>query len=331
MTEEPRRRILVGVVVFATIVLAATAYYTLVEDFGFIDALYQTIITVSTVGFGEVAPLDDRGRAFTIGVILVGVGAGFYALSGVFEYAVGRQIGRSGRRRLQRQLASMSDHAIVCGYGRIGAKVTELLHDQLAVVVIDQDPTRVLEAREDGFLTVEGDAADDDVLGEVGLDRARILITALPTDADNLYVVLSGRALNKDLHIVSRAQHSASGAKLIRAGADRVVNPEDIGAHRLAAFALRPTVSEFLDVVMRGASVEYRMEDVRIDSGSRFVGKTLREADFWGATGATVLAVKQPSGQIVTNPNESFRLDGGTTLIAFGTQTELDALARAVD
>src|SRR5687768_11302992 len=222
MPFEVQRRITLGLIIFFLIVVLATFYYWQFQSYPIADALYFTIITITTVGFSEVHELDQAGRLVTIVVILIGVGAGFYTLAGLFEHVVGRQIGRIGRRRLERQVGHMKNHAIVCGYGRIGAQVAHLLRERMDVIVIDQDPARVEQCRQANLLTVQGDAADDDVLNEVGLDHARVLIAALPTDADNFYVVLSGRALNPNLNIVSRAQHASSGEKLIRAGANRV-------------------------------------------------------------------------------------------------------------
>jgi voltage-gated potassium channel len=322
-----RRRIYYGIALFGLIVVVATIWYWVVESFSPVNALYQTVITVATVGFGEIEPLDTSGRIFTIFVILIGVGAGLYAFSGLFELVVTRQSGRLGRRRLEHQIQKLNGHAIIAGYGRIGSKVADLLRDEMDVVIVDERDDRVAEAREDGFIAVKGDAADDEVLSAIYLENANILIAALPTDADNLYVVLTGRTMNEELHIVSRAQYPSSGAKLMKAGADRVVNPEDIGAHRLAAFALRPAVSEFMDVVMHGASIEYRLEEVSVDEGSDLSGKTLADADIRARTGAIVLAIRLPGKEFSTNPPDDVLLLPGTTMIAFGTRDELDALA----
>jgi voltage-gated potassium channel len=330
MFPEPQRRIAVGLAVFLAILVVATGWYWLIAGFSIVDALYQTIITVSTVGFSEVRPLDPGDRAFTILVIITGVGAGFYTFTGLFEYVIGRQIGRLGRRRLEQTIEKLHGHAIVCGYGRIGSKVADLIRPQMRVVVIEENADHAAEAREDGFLVVLGDATDDDVIREVHLEHAAILVAALPTDADNLYVALTGRSVNPDLHIVSRAQHAGSGAKLIRAGADRVVNPEDIGAQRLAAFALRPNVSEFLDVVMHGGSIEYRLEEFVVKASSPLVGLTLAEAKIRNRTGVTLLALKPPDGEISTDPPDDARMVAGTTLIAFGTREDLEAMTETV-
>lgn len=305
----------------------ASLWYWLVEGFGPLEAVFQTVTTVSTVGFREVQPLDQSGQAFTIAVILVGVGATLYTLTGLFEELVESQVTGRGRRRMERKRERLHGHAVVCGYGRIGSRVAELLGRDGDVLVIDEDAGRTAAAAEAGFVTLQGDATDEDTLARSRLESARILVAALPTDADNLYVVLSGRSTNPELRVVARAQSIRSDPKLLRAGADRVVNPEDIGAHRLAAFAQRPMVSEFLDVVMRGA-VEYRLEEISIPEQSPLDGCTVREVGIRDRTGALVLGLRTPDGTFVTNPGSDIALSAGTVLIAIGTDSQLEALAR---
>ncbi len=323
-----RRRVRLGVAVLATVVAVGTLWYWLIEDFEPLDAVFQTVTTISTVGFREVHRLDASGQVFTMVLILIGVGAALYTLTGVFEELVEAQVGGIGRRRMDRRLERLRRHSVVCGYGRIGARVAELLHRDGEVLVIEHDPERAVVAVESDLVVVQGDATDDATLSRAGLERAATLVSALPTDADNLYVVLSGRAINPELRIVARAQSVRSDAKLVRAGADRVVNPEDIGAQRLAAFAQRPMVSEFLDVVMHGA-VEYRLEEeVVIPPDSPLDGCTVREAGVRDRTGALVLGLRTEDGSFITNPAPETPLAAGSVLIAIGTDAQLDALVR---
>lgn len=326
---KSRSRVQVGVGVLAVVITAATAWYWWAEGFTFVEALYQTITTISTVGFREVHPLDTSGRVFTIGVILVGVGAMFYTATSFFEELIEDQVGRIGRRRMERRIADLSGHAVVCGYGRVGRIVARLLDPEIGVVAVDNDPDRAERAGEEGHAVIEGDATDDGVLASAGLERAAILVAALPTDADNLYVVLSGRAARADLHIVARARAEESEPKLVRAGADRVINPQEIGARRIAAFALQPAVSDFLDVVMHGAgSVQYRLEQLRIPEKAPLVGRSIREAHIRDHTGALVLALQVPGEGFVTNPGPETRFESGMTVIAIGTDDQLDQLHR---
>lgn len=327
MRRNGDNRLQVGFGLIIMIVLIGTIWYWLVEGFTPLEALFQTVITVSTVGFSEVKPLDVSGRVFTIVLILVGVGTALFILTSLVEEFVGGRAIQMRRRRVERRVAKLNGHMVVCGYGRIGATVCKLAGRELEVLVIERDEEACDKARDDGFIAVRGDATDDEILDQAGLDRAETLIAGLPTDADNLYIVLSARTANADLHIVARAQAKMGVAKLIKAGADRVVNPEDIGARRMAAFAMRPAVSEFLDVVMHDEHLEYRLEEVPVSRDSPIAGKTLAEAHLRDRTGATLLALRAPDGSFLTNPTSQTVLDAKSTLIAIGTDEQLHALA----
>lgn len=324
-----RNRVTIGLAVVVTVFVVSTGWFFFVEDFTLVDALYQTIITISTVGFREVEPLDPDAKVFTIFVILAGVGAMLYTATAFFEGVVEDQIGRIGRRRMERRIAGL---AVVCGYGRVGRTVARLLEPVIGAVVVDNDPERVQSAAEAGFATVEGDATDDDVLLRAGLERASILAAALPSDADNLYVVLSGRALRTDLHIVARARAEPSEPKLLRAGADRVINPQEIGARRMAAFALQPAVSDFLDVVVHGTGdVEYRLEELTIPEKAAVAGMSIRDAHIRDHTGALVLALRDREKRFLTNPGPDTGLAPGMTIIAIGTDDQLARLRTYLD
>lgn len=327
-----RRRVQMGVALLGVVVAVASLWYWLVEGFDVVSAVYQTVTTISTVGFREVEELDTSGRIFTIGVILVGVGAMFYTATAFFEEILEDQVGRIGRRRMERKIKGLSGHVIVCGYGRVGRTVARLIDPELGVAVVDNDEAKVEAATADDFAVVDGDATDDEVLERAGLERASILVSTLPTDADNLYVVLSGRAAKADLHIVARARAETSEAKLLRAGADRVINPQEIGARRMAAFALQPTVSDFLDVVMHGAGdVEYRLEELRIPPDAPVAGKSIREAHLRDHTGALVLALRGSDQRFFTNPAPETVLEAGMTVIAIGTGDQLSRLHAFVE
>ena len=258
---------LVGVIVAGTV-----GYIAL--GFPWLDALYQTVTTVATVGFREVQPLIAGGQVFTIVLILVGVGTALYTFTLVLEVVVEGHVQEVlGRRRMEREIARMSDHVIVCGFGRVGRNLAQYVtgagHD---VVVIENDPARAAAA-EGSAHVVRGDATTDEVLKEAGIERARVLVTALNTDADNLFVTLTARSLRPDLFIVARARVESSEAKLTQAGADRVVNPQGIGGARMAAFVLQPHVAEFLDVVMHDGSLEFRLEEIPLPRESPLAGQ----------------------------------------------------------
>lgn len=319
----------VGIALLALgVVLVGGAIGYVVLGFGVLDAAYQTVTTVATVGFREVRPLSSAGKIFTIVLILVGVGTALYTFSVVLETLVeGRLSEVFGRRRMERAIAGMSGHVVVCGWGRVGRSVGRFVGGaRQDVVVIDHASARVADM---AYPTVLGDATDDTVLLRAGVERARALVAAVDTDAGNLFITLSARALNPGLFIVARARLDDSEAKLLRAGADRVVNPQQIGGARMAAFVRQPAVAEFLDVVMHDGSLEFRLEEVTIPDASTLVGATLRDARVRDRTGALVLAIRKADGRFVTNPSPDTRLQHGDRLIAIGTATQLSALSSA--
>lgn len=322
------RRLWLALALLAAVLIVGTAGYVLL-GFGLLDALYQTVTTVSTVGFRELRPLSTVGRLFTIALILTGVGATLYALGVLIETLLeGRLNDLLGRRRMERTIAALSDHVVVCGWGRVGRSIAaELAAAGRSCVVIEADAGR-LEGCPHPF--VAGDATTDAALERAGVRRAAALVAAVEADADNSFITLSARAMRPDLFIVARARSLDSEQKLRRAGADRVVNPQHIGGARMAAFVLRPHVAEFLDVVMHEEHLEFRLEELGVGEGSPVAGRTLRDAHLRARTGALVLALRSPDGQFRTNPPPETVLAAGDVLIAIGTEQELEALAAVV-
>ena len=317
-------RLRLALTVLACVMIAGTVGYVLL-GFSFLEALYQTVTTVTTVGFREVRPLSNAGIVFTIVLILFGVGTALYALGVLIQTLVeGDLHDVFGRRRMERKIADIDQPVIVCGWGRVGRAIAKDVADAGASpVVVDRDAARLETSP---YPTVTGDATDDHVLRRAGLDRARALVAALDSDAGNLFVTVSARALRPDLFIVARVRIDESVEKLRRGGADRVVNPQSIGGARMAAFVLQPHVTEFLDVVMHDRDIEFRLEEVTVAPTSPIVGDTLREARIRERTGALVLALRDEGGKFSTNPSPDAHLDGGQVLIAIGTPGELSAL-----
>jgi len=324
-----RSRIPLALALLLAVFVAGTIGYVAL-GFSVLDAVYQTVTTVATVGFREVHPLDDTGKVFTIFLILVGVGTALYTFSVVLESLIeGDLMELFGRRRMERRIDAMHDHVIVCGWGRVGRAIAEeLTAAGVELVIVDRDPTRLEEL---DVPTVLGDATEYRVLERAGLSRARALVAALDSDAGNLFVTVSARALRTDLFIVARARVEPTEEKLRRAGADRVVNPQSIGGARIAAFVLQPHVTEFLDVVMHDRDLQFRLEEVPVAEGAPIAGRSIREAHLRDRTGALVLALREPDGSFTTNPSPDTTIHGGQILIAIGTSSELQALAEAVD
>jgi voltage-gated potassium channel len=318
------RRLELAVALLVAVLLFGTFGYVLL-GFGWLDAAYQTVTTISTVGFREVQPLSDRGQVFTMVLILVGVGATLYALAAIVELIVeGRLNEVLGRRRMEQSIAAKSGHVIICGWGRVGRAIASDVHAaKRDFVIVEADPERVAGEPHD---VVVGDATDDSILEAAGIARAAALVAAVDSDAANSFIVLSARALREDLFIVARARSQDSVDKLRRAGADRIVNPQSIGGARMAAFVLQPHVAEFLDVVMHERTLEFRLEEVQVPAGSSLAGSTIGESELRDRTGALVLALRDPDGSFRTNPRSDTRIEPGEVIIAIGTQAELDAL-----
>ncbi|MGZ6954951.1 MAG: potassium channel family protein [Acidimicrobiia bacterium] len=323
------RRLGGAMLLLLLVVVGGTGGYVLL-GFPVLDAAYQTVTTVSTVGFREVRPLSSGGRLFTIALILVGVGAALYAFSVLIETLIEGRINELlGRRRMEQSIASLRDHVIVCGWGRVGhAIAAEVASAGRDLVVVELDPTVGEGVRHP---VVVGDATEDAVLRGAGIEHAAALVAAVEGDAANSFIVLSARALRPDLFIVARARSVDSGEKLRRAGADRVVNPQSIGGARMAAFVLRPHVAEFLDVVMHERTLEFRLEEVSVGLDSPIAGRSLRDSEMREHTGALVLALRDEDGRFHTNPPPETEIRTGQTIIAIGTQEELNALVAFVD
>jgi voltage-gated potassium channel len=316
------RRLGAATAVLALVLVAGTAGYVIL-GFGVADAAYQAVTTVSTVGFREIQPLDRKGQVFTMVLILVGVGAAFYTFSVLVETVVeGRLNELLGRRRMEQSIANLQGHVVICGWGRVGQAIAdELAGAGRDIVVVELD-----SGLAPGGLTVIGDATDDEVLRRAGVERAGALVAAVDSDAADAFITLSARALNPGLFIVARARSERSIDKLLRSGADRVVNPQSLGGSRMAAFILRPHVSEFIDVVMHDRGLEFRLEEVSVTEGSPFAGRSLRDAQVRDRTGALVLALRREDGTFLTNPAPETTLEAGQVLIAIGTGDELEQL-----
>ena len=320
-----RKRLKVTLVLFLALLVVGTLGYCLIERWTPLDSLYMTVITVTTVGFSEVRPLSAAGRVFTMVLIITGVGGVAYLLGNVVEHIVASEFTDGlARRRRRHMIEHLSGHYIVCGYGRVGRQAAhEFATMGVPLVVVDEAPRAVAAAVADGCLAIEGDATSDAVLLRAGIERAAGLLTTLDSDAENLYVVLSARGLRPDVLIVARAEQEQSEAKMLRAGANRVLSPSLLGGRRMAALALRPNVVQFLDVVMHSEDLELWLEEVEVLEGSPLAGETLQTAQVRQRTGATVVAVVGADGALTSNPSPDTALLPGSRAIALGTRSQL--------
>lgn len=323
---SPLRRIIVGISVLTLILVFGIIGYIAIEGWSFMDALYMTVITVTTVGYFEVHPLDTAGRIFTIVLIIVGVGAALYTLTLAIEYILEGRFGfQLGRRNMKNRISSLKDHFILCGYGRVGNEIANVFKEEnIPFIVIDREQKIVAEAEKDGCLVLQGDAADDAVLKEAGIERARGLVAAGGSDADNTYITLSARVLRPDLFIEARASSTEAEVKLKKAGATRIISPDKIGAQRMAMLALRPAVLDFIDTVTLRHGPELQLENLDIKDGSALEGLTVGKVR--ECARANVLAISRKTGKLLANPDGDETIKAGDRLIVMGTKEELSSL-----
>jgi voltage-gated potassium channel len=320
------RRVVIAAASLVVVVAAATAAYVALEGWSWFDAFYMTITTVSTTGGGEPRPMSLAGRWLTAGVIVFGFGILTYTLLALLAFVVEGDLGEAfGARRMRRLVSRMREHFILCGYGRVGGEIARALSgERIPFVVIDINESSLARAAADGYVVVNGNAADVPVLRQAGITEARGLITAVDSDADNVYVTLSARVLRPNLYIVARANQADAEPKLRLAGANRVISPYTIGGRRMANLAMRPTAVEFVDTVLSAGNSELLLEDVTIPSGSPWVGQALRALAGDGGE-AVVLAVKR-ADTMQFRPPADMVLEAGDELVAAGPRDAIRAL-----
>lgn len=320
-----------AVVLFLAVSATGTAGYMVIEGWSAWDAFYMTMISVTTVGYREVRPLSTLGQAWTVAVLIAGVSTLFYTASLVMaEIVEGTFHHRFTARRLKRMLDHLTSHFIICGYGRIGAVIADEFRRQgIPFVVIDKDPARVVLAADHGGLAVEADASNEDTLRRVGIERARGLIAAVGTDAENVYTVLTARVLRPDLFIIARIESEDAEPKLRRAGADRVLSPYQLGGVQMAATALRPAVVDFMRLATSSERLDLAAEQIEVKPTARFAGVSIRDANLRRDFGVIIVAIKRSAGHMEFNPEPDSVIGGGDQLVALGHPDQLKALEAA--
>lgn len=329
--QQIQRELVLGIGAFGGVILLGTLWYWLVEQWPLLDALYMTVITLSTVGFMEVNPLSDRGRLFTVVLIIVGVVWLGY-IANRFTEAVIQGYFRDGVRMQQqrRVLDELSGHFIVCGFGRTGRQIAqELRMEEIPFVVIDQDSESVEAAQTFGYMTVQGGATQDQTLRQAGVERANGLITTLASDADNLYAVLSAKNINTQIRAIVRANSEDALQKMQQVGVDAVVSPYMTVGKRMVAAALRPQVVNFMDVALTGSEPDFYVEELLIDTEScPYIGQSIGVADVRSQTGASILAIRRSNGELIGAPSAQTKFMSQDLLICMGTTPQLQALNR---
>ncbi len=324
------RRFLLTLLVPALLLLAGVVGYHLLEGCSLFDALYLTVITLTTVGYGDLYPRTPAGRTFTMVLMLGGIFTLFYAATEIIRGIVSGEVRTAlGRQRMERDLAELRQHLIVCGFGRMGHLVcARFAAGGLPFVVIDRQPELLADFQMAHGLALHGDATSDEVLRRAGVERARALVAVTTSDADNLYITMSARLLNKQLFIVARAEDERAEQKLVRAGADRVVSPYAIGGARMAQAVLRPTVVDFLELATRTEHLALQIEEVQIQAGSGLAGTTLRDSQVRQDLGIMIVAIKKAAGDMLFNPPPDAAMAPGDILITLGPGPQLDRLER---
>lgn len=310
-----------------SLVLLITAFgtigYMVVEGWNFMDSLYMTVITISTTGYREVHELSSKGMIFTIVLTVVGVGTALIAFTTGARFILEGELRQIfGRKKLERKIKELKDHYIICGYGRMGRIIArELQEEGVQFVVVEKDPA-ALEEKKD-VLVVMGDATRDHTLKEAGIDKACGLISVLPNDAENLFVVLSARGLNPNILIVARAMEEGSEQKLLRAGASKVVSPYLIGGLRMAHTVLKPTVVDFIEFTTKSGNIGLQMQEVTVQDGSILIGRSLEACTVGDDWGVIIVAIKQTTGETRFNPTHQSVIKAGDILIVLGEISKL--------
>lgn len=320
--------LLVGAVV--GVFMIGVVGYVMLEGWTVVDALYMTAITLSTVGFGEIHPLSPIGRIFTVFLMFIGIGTVAFGASVVGQYVLNVSLNQFAReRRMKREIADLSGHFVICGYGRVGQTAVQgLRHDGKRVVVIDQNDELLERLKEDdpNLLYIVGDSTDDDTLLEAGLKHAAGLLVCTGNDSDNLFVVLSARALHEEILIVVRSSRKQNEKKMLRAGANRVISPYQIGGQQMANIALRPELVDMLDVVTTREGIDLFMQDLVLPANSPLVGRSLRESEIRHKTGVTVVLIGREGEEPLTSPGADMVLEEGDHLVVVGRGDQVSAL-----
>jgi voltage-gated potassium channel len=327
------RQLIITVLITIAIILFGSWGFMAIEGWDFLDSLFMTVITLTTVGFGEVHQLSPVGRLYTIFLVFSGVGFLGYAGGLLIQYMIeGRIRIILGRRRLDKKITRLKNHYIVCGYGRIGRVLCMNLRQKpIDIVVIEKNPDLVPVMEEDGILYMSGDTADETILLRAGIERAKGLIAVLGTDVENVYLVLTARQLNPKLFIMARAIYKESKSKLLAAGASAVESPYEVGAVSMAHRIIRPTVTSFLDLALTHARKDIQMEEIPISPASMLANAMLKNSGIRQDYNLIIIAIKRVDGSMMFNPSFETRLEPGATVIAVGQEQDLQNLEKVLN
>ncbi|OGS72490.1 MAG: potassium transporter TrkA [Flavobacteria bacterium RIFCSPLOWO2_12_FULL_35_11] len=324
-----KTKLYVSIIFFISVVSIGVIGYMILSETNFIDSLYMTIITMTTVGFGEIHPLNEHEKIFTIFLILISIVVYAYSVTALSEYLVnGNLLQLLKLRKVQQKIKKLKNHTIVCGYGRNGKQaVIKLKSFNMPCVVVEKDKELLEELENDNILYIEGDATVDESLQKAAIQNANSLITALPSDADNLFVVLSARQFNKNMTIISRASNESSINKLKIAGANNIIMPDKIGGMHMASLVVTPDLVEFVDRLTMLEEGSTNLEEILVnDLPSEFLNKTIRDLDLRRRTGCSVIGFKTATNDYIVNPESETILTADSNLIVLGRPSQIKKL-----
>ncbi len=330
---EKMRKFILFIAPLLLILFLGPIGYMLLENTSFVDGLYLTVITITTVGYGDIVPIHPEGRLFTVVLVCCGVGYVMYVFSQITEAMVEGGLHKIvERRKMHKKITQLKDHYIVCGFGRIGMEICSILQENnRPFVVIERDDDAVKEIDRLGYVELMGEASDDDILLEAGIKRASGLIAVVSSDPDNLYITLTARGLNPDLFILTRSSGARGVArKLKRAGASRVISPYSIGARKMAQLIVRPTVMDFIDLAMHAGELGLRMEELVVSDKASFAGKTLMKSGLRQKFDVIVIAIKRKDESMIFNPRKDEQILAGDILIVLGDCNHVAALEKVI-
>ena len=331
LLKRQQNGLFLGVVLLGIWTLVGTVGFTLIEGWPLFDSFYMTILTVSTVGYGEVHPLTGPGRIFASFVIVLGIGTAIYTFTRLGQVVLeGELQGVLGRKRMKNEVAKLKDHYIVCGFGRIGGPVADGLQAEgFPLCVLESDHELEGDLQDSGHLYLIGDATDESVLQSAGLDRAKAVLALLASDADNLFLTITAKELNPSVMVIARASEDKVEPRLKRGGADRVISPYQSACARVLHAAIRPTVVDFLELVTQREFMHLNLEEIKVSGHSPLSGRSLAESQIRTQYGVIVVAVEQADGTMEFNPPASHAIHGGDTLVVIGKSSDLRKLEDA--
>ena len=327
MIERTIQQLKVAVLILVGVIIFGMAGFMVIEGWNFFDAIYMTIISITTTGYREVHPLSAVGKIFTLFVIIFGVVAIAYIGGRLAQFFVEAYVFR--RRKMEKKLRVLSEHYIICGYGRMGKKICEELSaNKASFVVIENDKEQIENLNHHDYIYIQGDATDDETLQKACIKEAKGLVAVLRSEAENVFTTLSARVLNPEIFIVSRAVEEGTESKLLKAGANRVVKPYEIGGHRMSQVLLRPGVVEFIDIIARDKRIDLKIEEIEVRPGSSLVGQKLVEAPIRNKLNIIIVAISGTDGNVIYNPQSDVVIEENTKLIVIGEENNISELIK---